>query len=126
MTTETATSLPVVRYDGQSGSETSDALAVEEPLEIRAAGEPLAITMRTPGQDNWLAVGFLLSEGIIKGLGDVSRVYHCGRPGTEEHANTIDIIPAPGTTFDIERMASSKRGTLTTAACGVCGEKEHP
>ena len=123
MVTETATSLPMVRYDGQLGSETTDVLAVEEPLEIRAAGEPLAITMRTPGQDDWRAGGFLLSEGIIKGLGDVSRVYHCGRPGSESHTNTIDIIPAPGTTFDIERVSSSKRGTLTTAACGVCGRK---
>jgi FdhD protein len=123
MATETATSFPVTRYDGKSGTETSDSLAIEEPLEIRVAGEPLAITMRTPGQDDWLAVGFLLSEGIIKNLRDVSRVYHCGRPGTEEFLNTIDVIPAPGTTFDIERVSSSKRGTLTTAACGVCGRK---
>lgn len=98
-----------------------DDLAVEEPLEIRVAGEPIAITMRTPGQDEWLAAGFLLSEGLISGLHDVSSIFHCGRPGTEEFHNTIDVLPAPGKAFDLERITTSKRGTLTTSACGVCG-----
>jgi FdhD protein len=123
MVTETATSLPVTRYDGQSGTVTTDTLAIEEPLEIRVAGEPVAVTMRTPGQDEWLTAGFLLSEGIISSISDVSRISHCGRPGTDEYASTIDVIPSPGTTFDIERVSASKRGTLTTSACGVCGRK---
>jgi len=123
MVTETATSLPVTRYDGQSGTVTTDTLAIEEPLEIRVAGEPVAVTMRTPGQDEWLTAGFLLSEGIISSISDVSRISHCGRPGTDEYARTIDVIPSPGTTFDIERVSASKRGTLTTSACGVCGRK---
>lgn len=108
----------------RAGAETGvrpDDLAVEEPLEIRVAGEPVAITMRTPGHDEWLTAGFLLSEGIIESLDDVSRIYHCGRPGTETFANTVDVVAAPGHVLDLERVLTARRGTLTTAACGVCG-----
>ena len=59
-----------------------DTLAVEEPLEIRIAGEPLVITMRTPGHDVELAAGFLVSEGVVKTGGDFRSAIHCGGPGT--------------------------------------------
>ena len=100
-----------------------DAVAIEEPLEIRIAGETVAVTMRSPGQDDWLTAGFLLSEGIISTLGDVSRIYHCGRPGTETFRNTIDVIPSPGLALDLPDLTPSKRGTLTSSACGVCGRQ---
>ena len=115
------TSLDVTRFVSDVQTGVSDDVASEEPLEIRTSGEPIAVTMRTPGQDEWLTAGFLLSEGIIRALSDVSRIFHCGRPGTEEFYSTIEVTPAPGTAFDIESIATSKRGTLTTAACGVCG-----
>lgn len=113
----------LLKVDQDHRSTEKDRIAVEEPLEIRVAGEPVAITMRTPGQDEQLTAGFLLSEGIIRSLKDVSRIYHCGRPGTEEYGNTVDVIPAPGHALDVEDITTSKRGTLTTAACGVCGRK---
>ncbi|MDA0746315.1 MAG: formate dehydrogenase accessory sulfurtransferase FdhD [bacterium] len=100
-----------------------DAVAVEEPLEIRVAGDRMAVTMRTPGHDERLALGFLFSEGIIGSIHDVGRVYHCGRPGAEDFGNVIDVLPAPGTSLDVERVALSRRGTLTTSACGVCGRQ---
>lgn len=100
-----------------------DDIAVEEPLEIRVAGDPVAVTMRSPGDDARLAVGFLFSEGIIASIEDVGRVVHCGRPGTESYGNAIDVLPAPGHSLDIERVAASRRGTLTTSACGVCGRQ---
>ncbi|WP_119697716.1 formate dehydrogenase accessory sulfurtransferase FdhD [Microbacterium halotolerans] len=59
-----------------------DTLAVEEPLEIRIAGEPLAITMRTPGHDVELAAGFLVSEGVVRTGADFRSAIHCGGPGT--------------------------------------------
>ncbi len=123
MQTAPTDSRTIWKLDAARRSEERDELAVEEPLEIRVAGEPLAVTMRSPGQDEWLAAGFLLSEGIIGDLGEVSRIYHCGRPGTEEYRNTIDVIPAAGHTLDLGATATSKRGTLTTAACGVCGRR---
>jgi FdhD protein len=100
-----------------------DSVAVEEPLEIRVSGEAIAITMRTPGHDQRLAVGFLFSEGIIRSVDDVGSVAHCGRPSDEGFENVIEMTPAPGLVLDIEKVQASRRGTLTTAACGVCGRR---
>jgi FdhD protein len=100
-----------------------DDIVAEEPLEIRAQGETLAVTMRTPGADRELAVGFLLSEGVLRSRDDVGRVAHCGRPDQEGFGNTIDVAPAGGSDFDIERLSATRRGTLTTSACGVCGRR---
>lgn len=58
-----------------------DTLAVEEALEIRIAGEPFVVTMRTPGHDVELAMGFLLTEGVITDAGQVREAMHCGGPG---------------------------------------------
>jgi len=80
---------------------TDDDVVVEEPLEIRAAGETLAITMRTPGHDRELAVGFLFAEGVIASRDDVGRVAHCGRPDLEGYGNTIDVVPGPGAAFEV-------------------------
>ncbi|MFW5920849.1 MAG: formate dehydrogenase accessory sulfurtransferase FdhD, partial [Polyangiales bacterium] len=109
--------------DGPDAEPEPDTLVVEEPLEIRVAGEPMAITMRTPGDDHRLAVGFLFCEGVIERLADVGGVAHCGRPGDESWGNVVDVVPAPGTVLDPDRLAQSRRGTLTTAACGVCGRR---
>lgn len=100
-----------------------DDVVAEEPLEIRAQGETLAITMRTPGADRELAIGFLLAEGVIARRDDVGSVAHCGRPDLEGYGNTIDVRPGAGVSLDIERLSATKRGTITTAACGVCGRR---
>ena len=100
-----------------------DQIAIEEPLEIRVAGDPIATTMRTPGDDERLAIGFLFAEGIISGIADVGTVVHCGRPGEEGYGNAIDVLPGPGVALDPERLQTSRRGTLTTASCGVCGRR---
>ncbi|HEY3254875.1 MAG TPA: formate dehydrogenase accessory sulfurtransferase FdhD, partial [Polyangiaceae bacterium] len=97
-----------------------DEVAREEPLEIRIAGEPLTVTMRTPGHDHELVAGFLLAEGIIASRADLGGIQHCARPGTEGAQNTIDVLPAPGAVLEAE---ATRRGTLTTSACGVCGRK---
>ena len=109
--------------DGALVGASVDSVAVEEPLEIRVAGDPLAVTMRTPGEDAKLAVGFLYAEGVVSSFQDVGRAFHCGRPGTEGYGNTIDILPAPGVSLDLERVMATRRGTLTTSACGVCGRQ---
>lgn len=119
------TSRPVVRL-GKAGDD-EDAVVVEEPLEIRVAGDTVAVTMRTPGDDRFLALGFLFAEGIVESADDVVKVSHCGHLGEEGYGNTIDVIPAAAARVDLdrlfERVAVSRRGTLTTAACGVCGRK---
>jgi len=98
-----------------------DELVVEEPLELRVAGETLMVTMRTPGEDQALAAGFLLAEGVISSLEDLSQLVHCGRPGEEGFGNVIDALPAPGMTWGVEDISRVHRGTLVSSACGVCG-----
>jgi FdhD protein len=90
-----------------AGRREPDEVAVEEPLEIRVNGEPVAVTMRTPGHDEELAVGFCLSEGI----GAVA-----ARLPDDLAANTVEV-DAPG--FD---PAGLKRSFYTTSSCGVCGK----
>ncbi|MFZ5471167.1 MAG: formate dehydrogenase accessory sulfurtransferase FdhD [Myxococcota bacterium] len=114
------TQRPVQRNGGEAGV---DDVVIEEPLEIRVAGEPLAVTMRTPGDDARLAVGFLFAEGVVRAMEDVGAVAHCGRLGEEGFGNVIEVTPAPGAKLELARVAASRRGTLTTAACGVCGRK---
>lgn len=109
--------------DAGLGAPEEDAVAVEEPLEIRVGGDTVAVTMRTPGEDRQLAVGFLFSEGILRSVDDVGSLFHCGRPGEEGYGNVLEVVPAAGVVLEVERVAASRRGTLTTAACGVCGRR---
>ncbi len=91
----------------------ADLLAVEEPLEIRVGGQPLAVTMRTPGHDIDLAAGFLATEGVIGSPADLSEIRMCD-------ANVADVTLAPGVTLPLERL---QRNFITTSACGVCGKE---
>jgi FdhD protein len=100
-----------------------DVVAVEEPLEIRVDGETVAVTMRTPGADADLALGFLFAEGMISAAVDVGSVAHCGRPGEEGYGNVIDVHSAGGHRIDPERVLEGRRWSTTTSACGVCGRR---
>ncbi len=100
-----------------------DAVVVEEPLEIQVDGETVATTMRTPGRDADLALGFLFAEGIIAGAGDVGSVAHCGRPGEEGFGNTVPVRSSGGHVIDVDRVLEGRRWTTTTSACGVCGRR---
>lgn len=116
-----ASSVVVVRQGAPQSI--ASQIAIEEPLEIRVAGETVAITMRTPGNDHELVLGFLLAEGLVERARDLGRVFHCGRPGEEGYGNVMDATAAPGVSLDVERLGLSRRGTLTTSACGVCGRR---
>jgi FdhD protein len=99
-----------------------DQLAAEEPMEIRVAGpgkEPtaLSVTMRTPGRDFELAVGFLYSEGIIASRADVSSVVYCDLPpGDEQRYNIVTVRLARPV-----RLDRAVRSFSVTASCGICG-----
>lgn len=114
------TTRPVVR--GNAARE-DDRIAVEEPLEIRILGDTIAVTMRTPGDDPRLVLGFLLSEGIIQSAADVGTITYCGKPGEEGYGNVVELTPASGAKLTLEKIDASRRGTLTTSACGVCGRR---
>jgi FdhD protein len=102
---QSTSELDVVRLPG--GTSQPDRLAVEEPLEIRVNGDPIAVTMRTPGHDEELALGFCLSEGIPA---------TAARLPDDLAANTVDV-DAPG--FDASAL---RRSFYTSSSCGVCGK----
>jgi len=89
------------------GGEAADVVAVEEPLEIRLGGVPVAVTMRTPGHDEELALGFCISEGLRP---------LAARVPDDLAANTVDV-DAPGA--DVGRL---QRSFYTSSSCGVCGK----
>jgi len=89
------------------GREETDRLAVEEPLEIRVGGRPVAVTMRTPGHDEELALGFCISEGIPA---------RAARMSDDLAANTVDV---DANEFDAARV---QRNFYTSSSCGVCGK----
>lgn len=98
-----------------------DALAAEEPLEIRVGGRPLAVTMRTPGHDVELAHGFLLTEGVIGGPDDVATARYCDSvdDAGRNTYNVLDLALAPGVPAPDD---SVERRFYTTSSCGVCGK----
>jgi FdhD protein len=108
-----------------------DTLATEEPLEIRVvpapaqgaatadARHPVAVTMRTPGADFELAMGFLFAEGVVDHPDQVAAIRYCVGEGREQQFNIVNVFLAPGTPFD---PAASQRNFYVTSSCGVCGK----
>jgi FdhD protein len=92
-----------------------DRLAIEEPLEIRLGGRPISITMRTPGHDQELAVGFFFTEGIIKTHADIAAVVGPRR----DPANVVSVKLRRGVRVDLNRL---KRHFYATSSCGICGK----
>ena len=115
-------SIQITRFARGALEARGDALAVEEPLEIRISGDPLLVTMRTPGHDHELTAGLLLAEGLIHSAADLSGMAHCGRPGEEGYGNVLEVTLAPGVAIDEARF-EARRGTTLNAACGVCGRR---
>ncbi|BCJ43558.1 sulfurtransferase FdhD [Actinoplanes ianthinogenes] len=96
-----------------------DELAAEEPLEIRLRKQALAVTMRTPGHDIDLVIGFLLAEGVIGGAEDVVTAQLCAGTDTPNTYNVVDVVlgehvPPP--------VTDPSRNFYTTSSCGVCGK----
>ena len=112
--------IQIVKYKGASHWEASDLLAVEEPLEIRLEYGPLvkrksqniSITMRTPGADEDLAIGFLFTEGIVRQAADLFSVRVWGE-------NMVMVSLQPDFDFDFKKL---ERHFYTSSSCGVCGK----
>ncbi|QPP05748.1 formate dehydrogenase accessory sulfurtransferase FdhD [Streptomyces bathyalis] len=120
----------VLRIRDGAVSTRPDTLVAEEPLEIRLNGKPLAITMRTPGDDFALAAGFLVSEGVLGTAEELANIVYCagatsvGDPpavagGGSNTYNVVDVRLAPGVPLpDI----ALERNVYTTSSCGLCGK----
>ena len=99
-----------------------DWVAVEEPLEIRLDGEPLVVTLRTPGHDLELAAGFLFSEGILDGVGDLVALERCADPMAYDPDNLVEVRLSDAARERRRGREQARREFAAVAACGLCGK----
>ncbi len=117
----------VERHQGDTTSSAADILVTEEPLEIRLGHGPLddrhemrlSVTMRTPGHDEELALGFLYTEGIITTAEEMVRVVPCENVKADERGNVVRAELHPSVEVDAQRW---QRNFYTSSSCGVCGK----
>ncbi len=102
--------------DGQAPVRVDDELAVEEPLEIRVANRSVSVTMRTPGHDDELAAGFLLTEGVIGSPSQIRQIEHCR---FDRAGNVVNVTLDPSIRIDLDRLT---RHVFASSSCGVCGK----
>lgn len=107
-----------VTAHGPSLSE-QDAVAAEEPLEIRLQSQSIAITMRTPGHDAELALGFLVSEGLINSRNQVTHIAHCQTGEAAQTGNVLNVFTADEVAPDFEKLT---RHVFASSSCGLCGK----
>jgi FdhD protein len=119
--------ISIIKVNDTESADASDALAIEEPLEIRLeygpAGERtvknVSVTMRTPGHDAELATGFLFTEGIVKNKKDIANIDHCFIACAENKENVIQVSLSESV---IPFLQNTERNFYTTSSCGVCGK----
>ncbi len=105
----------------------ADHVATEEPMEVRLRHQvdgqwterSISITMRTPGNDAELAVGFLFTEGIVHGADQIQHVEHCGPANVDGLRNVVKVTLTEGVAVDVGKLM---RNFYTTSSCGVCGK----
>lgn len=120
--------LSISKISGRQYESLSDSVAVEEPLEIRLgystpegrATRSLSVTMRTPGADEALAAGFLVSESIVRRASDIASIEVCGPPAPDSgNHNVVRVELGGDVAVDLGRL---QRHFYTTSSCGVCGK----
>jgi len=117
---ESVRTVPVARFDRHRSRTLEDAVAREEPLEIRLGGASVGVVMRTPGHDEELALGFVITERVVRSLDEVASVRHCDRVSDPEaEDNVIRVTLRPGVSVDLEAL---RRNLFASAACGICGK----
>ena len=117
--------------DAQAPEQSSDAVAVEEPLEIRVNGQAISVTMRTPGNDDELATGFLLSEDLLHKRDDLLEIIRPQRAENDPRgSNWIDVRLSDGVNVDLAQLT---RHVFASSSCGLCGkatiasiQQQHP
>jgi FdhD protein len=128
MSSEPFLTRTIEKVSGSRIEKCPDHLALEQPLEIRLMFGPepartwktISITMRTPGHDRELAIGFLVGEGIIRSLDQVEAVFSRGpRYEPEGFQHSVQVTLKPDVSFDLDRL---QRNFYTTSSCGVCGK----
>ncbi|MFJ8060588.1 formate dehydrogenase accessory sulfurtransferase FdhD [Streptomyces sp. NPDC096142] len=111
----------VIRIREGAVSSRPDTLVAEEPLEIRLNGKPLAITMRTPGDDFALAAGFLVSEGVLANAYDLQNIVYCAG-ATVDGSNSYNVVDVRTSPDVVVPDITLERNVYTTSSCGLCGK----
>lgn len=111
----------VIRIRDGAVSGRPDTLVAEEPLEIRLNGRPLAITMRTPGDDFALAAGFLVSEGVLGAASELRNIVYCAG-ATADGTNTYNVVDVQTAPDVVIPDLTLERNVYTTSSCGLCGK----
>lgn len=106
----------------RGGEVGEDWVVVEEPLEIRVDGEPLAVTMRTPGHDRELAAGFLYTEGVIDGPAQLVGIEPCRNLKNPDARNLIFVTLAEEARADRRKVEKARRELVAASGCGLCGK----
>jgi len=106
-----------LRLQGGVASPARDEVAVELPLEVRLNGEPFSVIMRTPGADVDLALGFLFSEGVLRGAPDVDRV------DSDREAGVVNVLVRRGRADAVSQALSERRQVAMNSSCGLCGRR---
>jgi FdhD protein len=111
----------IARVNADGRQAVSDLVAAEEPLEIRLQGESFAIVMRTPGDDQALAAGFLFSERVIRDSAEIGAVEHCRHPDRAEAHNVVDVFLRGAAVERGRDLLTRRRRETANSSCGVCG-----
>jgi FdhD protein len=118
--TEPLSELPIWRYRQGRVESAPDRIVVEEPLEIRLAGEPFQVLMRLPGLEKELALGFLFTEGIVRDLAEVITIHFCGTA-------TDPLLPPNVVDVKLTETAMERRGRrhleVSYSSCGLCAKE---
>jgi FdhD protein len=104
----------VLRVGDEEPTSSADMLVTEEPIEISLDGTPIAVLMRTPGDDEDLVAGFAITEGIVLGPAEIERVASIG-----DNQGRLELILAEGVSIDPEQF---RRNLFASSSCGVCGK----
>ncbi len=107
----------ILRIDGTNRTDALDEIAVEEPCEIRLGGDPVAVTMRTPGEDAELAAGFLFTEGIVQ-VGDIASISRCREADALHAENVVEVELSA----DRRPLRNLTRHFFASSSCGICGK----
>jgi FdhD protein len=118
--TDAVRSFDIVQQTPHGGDARTEAVAHEEPLEIQVNGVAVAVVMRTPGHDEDLVRGFLLTEQIVRSARDIVSLRHCTTaPDVDADGNVMQARLRDGVRFDQERL---RRHSFASSSCGVCGK----
>jgi FdhD protein len=119
MADDSVRSVDVLHVEAGTATPASDRVAVEAPLEVRLQGEPFAVIMRTPGDDRHLAVGFLFTEGVLRGAGDLARIEDV----ETDSQDIVNVRVTPQRAEIVPEFLGQRRNVAMNSSCGLCGRR---